>query len=405
MPWLLKKETADELVALRRELLPHAAAANPRAAYAAAKEDGKVVAGPDAVMAIKGGVAEIKVEGVLTPEPDPCAWFFGIKNTAYSDIIAALAKASADSSVKSILLKVDSPGGNVDGLFDTLAAIQAVQKPMSVLANQACSAAYAIAAAAGEIKATNPAACFGSIGVAVSIRMDPDVVDLTSTEAPDKRPDVTTDEGRAVYVKLLDGIHDLFVESIADARGVESSKVNETFGRGATVLAGEAKRLGMIDHLDRPARLERRSDRSADKNAGSREHSQHASAVGGGQEIESMDINTLKAQHPQLVAELLAEGNAQGTKNERDRVTAHLTMGKQGGSQGLAIAFEAIEKGEGFSLTTNAKYMSVALNERDSRTRQEESNGAGVSVDGAKPVKSTGSVLDAAADAYCGKGQ
>jgi ClpP class serine protease len=397
MPWLLKKESADELVALRRELLPAAAAANPspRVAYASAKESGKVVAGADAVMAIEDGVAEIRVEGVLTAEPDPCAWFFGVKSTAYSDIIAALAQASADDAVKSVLFRIDSPGGMVDGLFDALGAIQAFAKPMSVLANQACSAAYAIAAVAGKIKATNAAASFGSIGVAASIRLDPEVLDLASTEAPDKRPDLATDEGKAVVVRYLDAIHDLFVDAIADGRGMKAEDVNSTFGRCATLLAGEAKRLGMIDDVVQPLRVIRGGK---------------SSAADSGSDISQereMDLKTLKAQHPQLVEDLLAEGRTQGTNGERERAVAHLTMGKQAGPKGMEIAVAAIESGEGFGVATQAKYLSVAMNQRDTNARQADSDAAGEVVNAAQPTSATthdlGDAIVALMDAQSGK--
>jgi ClpP class serine protease len=372
MPWLLKKETADELMALRKELLPHAAAANPRAAYAEARESGKVKAGPDAVMSVDIGVANISVEGVLTREPDACAWYFGIKNTAYSHIIAALSEAESNPAVKSVVMHVDSPGGNVDGLFDTLAAIQAFTKPMSVRANQACSAAFAIAAAAGRITATNPAATFGSVGVAVSIRVDPDVLDLTSTDAPEKRPDVNTEEGRAVYIRLLDAIHDLFAGAIADGRGIDKAEVNEKFGRGATLLANEALSRGMIDAVIEPPRRVRSTSRAA----ASDETVNDAAASG---EEKKMDLQAFKSQHPDLFAAAVAEGVAQ----ERDRVVAHLTMGEPAGEAGLKIAVDAIKAGEGHSLTANARYMAVALNQRDKQLRQEESNEAGQAADGA----------------------
>ena len=57
----------------------------------------------------------------------------------------------------------------MEGLFETLAAIEAFGKPMSVRASKAASAAYAIAAAGGSITAVSPASSFGSIGVVMSL--------------------------------------------------------------------------------------------------------------------------------------------------------------------------------------------------------------------------------------------
>jgi ClpP class serine protease len=147
---------------------------------------------------------------------------------------------------------IDSPGGQVDGLFETIAAIDAFKatgKPLKVRASNAQSAAYALAAAAGRIEATSPASSFGSIGVAAAFVVSDKVVSVTSTDAPNKRPDVATDAGRAIVREQLDAIHELFVGAIAKGRGTTAAAVNKEFGRGATVLAGEARRRGMIDAI------------------------------------------------------------------------------------------------------------------------------------------------------------
>ena len=116
--------------------------------------------------AVVGSVAQITVEGVLSEEPDFWAWLFGMDGTTYEDIRDAFALAASDPLVKSVVLAVSSPGGYTDGLFETLAAIEAFGKPITVQASQACSAAYALSAMAGPITALGPASEFGSIGVA-----------------------------------------------------------------------------------------------------------------------------------------------------------------------------------------------------------------------------------------------
>ena len=96
----------------------------------------------------KGQVAVIAVEGILTKRPDPFIKMVYGSNTAYDDIIGQVAAAEGDAKVKAIRFDIDSPGGNVDGLFDTLGVIGSAQKPMQVSARNALSAAYGIAAAA-----------------------------------------------------------------------------------------------------------------------------------------------------------------------------------------------------------------------------------------------------------------
>lgn len=324
---------------------------------------------------VEGDVARISVSGPLTKAPDFWAWLLGLGGTTYGDIQAALAMADQDARAKSIELFVDSPGGQVDGLFETIGAIRAAKKPIKVRSNLAASAAYALAAAAGPIEAVSPAAMFGSIGVVASFQTRSDVVDITSTEAPNKRPDVRTDEGRAVIREQLDAIHELFVDAIAKGRGVSAKTVNSNFGRGGMFLAADAKERGMVDAVvDLPK---------------ARPRSQLAADIGGAAQQETiMDLKTIKAQHPDLAEALRAEGVA----SERERVTAHLILAEASGD--TATAIEAIKAGGPVDQLVQAKHFAAAIKKRDITTRQGESDAAASALDGAKPTTPSGDVTD-----------
>lgn len=370
--WLLAEETLRSMQrAERAGLVPTAeqqAAHEQRVLQVEARD------GLPANMSIAGDVAEIRVEGVLTKRPSLWSMLFGGGNTSYRDIISALAFAANDPNVRSVSFTVDSPGGHVDGLFDTLDAIQAFKKPMRVRASNAQSAAYAIAAAAGNIEATGPAATFGSIGVAIDFAFfsDMELVSLTNSDSPDKRPDPRTPEGKAVIVQHLDALQSLFVDAIGVGRGASVETVRTNFGRGATLLAAEAKRRGMIDAIANAKPALRVVRGSAPE--------------GGGQQEQTMDLKTLKAQHPDVYEAACAEGIAQ----ERDRVGAHLTMGEQAGEEALKTAFAAIREGTAMTQTMQAQYMAAALNRRDRTLRQNETDDAGKAADGAKPPTNGG---------------
>lgn len=214
-------------------------------------------------LTVAGDVAQIDVVGVLTERPDFFAAFFGGGNTSYQSIRQALAAADADPAVREIQLQVSSPGGQVSGLFETLAALQGTRKPIRSRASLAASAAFALVAVAGPIEAVTPASAFGSIGVATSIYVDAGVVDIASTEAPKKRPDVTTPEGVAAVRAELDQIHELFANAIAKGRGTTSAAVNADFGRGGVLLAKQAKAAGMIDSIASQPRARRSAGSSA----------------------------------------------------------------------------------------------------------------------------------------------
>jgi ClpP class serine protease len=212
---------------------------------------------PALPLTVANGVATIRVEGVLTPTPDPASQFYGEANTTYADLSAALSAALEDKSVREIVWVINSPGGMVDGFFALLEDIASARasggKPMRALAQNATSAAYGIAAAVGKIEATSRTGVFGSVGVATSAFVLGDmigkVVDITNTDAPDKRPSVGTPEGKAVVVKLLDQIGTEFMGVIAQGRGLQVADVASRYGRGASMLAPAALAAGMIDGM------------------------------------------------------------------------------------------------------------------------------------------------------------
>lgn len=324
--------------------------AEQRAAFEAAR--------PSA-LSTDGATAHIAVTGVLVASPNPLLSLFGVQHTAYSELISALETADESDDVRDIALYVDSPGGAVDGMFDALAAIEGVRKPMRVRAKTATSAAYALAAAAGPIEATSPAARFGSIGIAVEAMVNPDVVEITSTHAPDKRPDVTTEEGRAVVRRHLDAIHDLFVGAISRGRKTTAKDVNANFGRGAVMLAAEAAQRGMIDSHPEPGRARAETKRATGAQ---------------GTKGKQMDLNELKAQHPHLVAQLLEQGREEGAKAERRRCSDHLKLSAAAGAHEQGA--KAIEDGTAVA-DMQATYLAAHMNRQAVQATQDDSNAVG----------------------------
>lgn len=312
---------------------------------------GSVSADNSRILVVAGRTAQIEVQGVLTQKPDWIAAFFGGGNTTYGEIIAALAEADANTDIDQIILAIDSPGGQVSGLFDAIAALQTTKTPTrAVVGGMAASAAFALAVTADKTVATSRAAIFGSVGVVQGFRVNDDIIEITSTNAPKKRPDVTTPEGVAAVREELDPLHDLFVETIAAGTGVSMDKVNADFGQGATLLADEALKRGMIDSIEGP-RLSVVTSATT------------STAESGQPEARKMDLSTLKAEHPAVYKAAVDAGIAL----ERDRAGAHLTMGEMSGDMKTAIAC-AIDGSEMTQVIT-AKHMMATANRRDMDNR------------------------------------
>lgn len=310
------------------------------------------------VLSIDADVAKISVKGILTKEPNFFAMLFGRDNTTYPEIISALSEADRDPRVKTITLDIDSPGGNVAGLFEAIAAIQSVSKPVvAVISDMGASAAFMIASQADRIVASNRAAHIGSVGVVARLFVSDEIVEITSTEAPNKRPDVTTEAGRAVVREELDAFHSLMAEAIAQGRGITVNKVNTTFGKGGILLADEALKRGMIDEIAPPSLRIVNNEAPASSSVGE-EISERISME------KVMDAATLKTEHPAAYASVFELGVAK----ERDRVVAHLTMGEASGD--VKTACEAIKEGSEMTSTLQAKYMAAGMNRSDIDARK-----------------------------------
>jgi ClpP class serine protease len=304
---------------------------------AASRDNGK--------MQVVGRTAVIPVEGVLTERPDWFAAYFGGGNTTYADLRQAIAEANGSPEIDSITMAFGySPGGSVTGLFSAMDAVRDSGKPVTAtVKGGAMSGAFGLASQAGSIMAADRGTQFGSVGVAMdTLVWDGDLkeVSIASTEAPKKRPDLLTDEGKAVVREELDAIHDVFVESIAEGRGTTAKKVNANFGQGAMVLAEQALKAGMIDAIgvEQPAQQ------------------QTATVAAAKKEVRSMDLQKLKTEYPAVYDAAVAVGR----DTERDRVCAHLKMGAESGDMETAVT--AITDGSDMTMTLTATYMSAARN-------------------------------------------
>jgi ClpP class serine protease len=351
--WLLLQSIHDDLQSAR------AAGFNFTAEQIAQHDSRLLAADTSRVMAMAGDSAEIHVKGVLTNTPDMFAQWFGGGNTTYPEIISALAEADANPEIKEIVMRFDSGGGSINGMFDAIAAMQTTKTPIrAIVGSMAASAAYGLASQADTIEAHNRASTVGSIGIVVDTYLDADAISITSTNAQNKRPDLATEEGRAVLVEHLDAVHDLFAEAISDGRSTTVETVNADFGQGAVLLADEALKRGMIDSV---AKVGLQSVKSTNL----------TTAKSGDQlEATTMDLKELKATHPTLCAQLVAEGEEIGTTAERENVKAHLTMGEASGDMKTAI--EAINAGIGMTTSLQAKYMAAGMNRNDISAREEE---------------------------------
>lgn len=205
--------------------------------------------------ALRDGVGSLPIFGPVFPRAGGLA----TSGATTLDMVAADLRAlEASSEVRSILAVIDSPGGAVSGVHDFAQLFASIRKPLAVhVTGQCCSAAYWIASQAPGGISVDPTSIVGSIGVCMSTSYQetPDAggrrsIDITSTNAPNKRPDLSTEEGRAALRPTLDAIEAVFISAVAKGRGVTEAHVLAEFGKGGTLTGKDAKAAGMVDRVE-----------------------------------------------------------------------------------------------------------------------------------------------------------
>lgn len=225
---------------------------------------------------IRDGTAVVPVIGAIFPRA-------GMMNastdgTSLDAVMHDIRVAEASADVQRIVLLVDSPGGVVSGLGEAASALRAVSKPITAfVTGNGASAAYWLASQAGEI-VMDSSAMVGSIGVVASLSRQeaPDATgrrayEVVSSGAPLKRPDPSTEEGRAAIQADVDALEEVFVADVAAGRNVTAARVRADFGKGAMMPASKAVAAGMADRIGTlEALLNTSSARTRTTMAGSR---------------------------------------------------------------------------------------------------------------------------------------
>ncbi|MBI2672004.1 signal peptide peptidase SppA [Candidatus Woesearchaeota archaeon] len=180
---------------------------------------------------------------------------FNEERTLSTDAVDYLTKAESDSTVKAIILEVNSPGGSVIGSKEIAEKVKGMKKPVVAWVREVgASGAYWIASASDAIVA-DPLSITGSIGVIGSYLEFEKLFDKYGITyerlVTGKYKDLGSaykglnDEERNLLQGKLDLIHKAFVEDVSKNRGRNLEK----YATGEFFLGSEAYKLGLIDYL------------------------------------------------------------------------------------------------------------------------------------------------------------
>lgn len=264
------------------------------------------------------GVAIIPIHDVIEKR---MSFFMEICGGCSSQVLMRdFAAAQNDSSIKGIILYPDTPGGTVDGTMEAGNFIAAARgnKPVKAFTDgMVCSAGIWLVAGADEIyisSDTNPIGSIGVVAAHVNVAKREEMYGRVITEitAGDYKRITTnysplTKEGRAYIQGQLDHIYTAFLNHVADMRGL-SVDDHTTWADGRVFLGSESIDAGLVDGVSTLDELINEISRGSVKSV--KQQKQKAVAAGGKtltQEDTSMDVKTLKEQHPDVAAAIVSE--------------------------------------------------------------------------------------------------
>ena len=203
------------------------------------------------------GVAVIPIVGSMSHRSTGIEAMSGM--TSYSTLQKQFEAAFNDPNVGSILMDIDSPGGSVAGAFDFRDYLMSKKgtKPVYALARDAmCSAAYLIGSTADKVYATQTARV-GSIGVVAmhtdaSGKMEKEGLKPTFISAGKFKtagnPYEKLEGEKLKYLQdSVDESYDMFINAVADARGIDKKAIRDTEAR---VYGGKkAVEIGLADGI------------------------------------------------------------------------------------------------------------------------------------------------------------
>lgn len=206
----------------------------------------------------QGSTALIPIVGPMSKYFTCASLFLG--GTATSEVLFALRQAVADPNVESIVMVIDSPGGEVSGteaLANGVFDARQSKKVVAVIEDKACSAAYWVASQASEV-VCNATACVGNIGAvlvvpdlskaAAQAGVKVNVVKSGPYKGIGAEGAEVTDDEIAHLQSLVDDYHSQFVSNVARGRGISLDAVNAV-ATGEAFIGQKAVDAGLVDRI------------------------------------------------------------------------------------------------------------------------------------------------------------
>ncbi len=275
---------------------------------------------------VRDGVGVIHINGVISRY---AGMFDDICGGTSTQMLAkSWTTAQERNDIHSVLLNFDSGGGEADGIHEFSEMVFSARGNKPVIAyvgGSCCSAAYWMASAADEV-ILDATARVGSIGTVMSFRRskskddDTEIIEIVSSQSPNKRLDPGTTKGKAAYQSETDQLADIFIDRIARNMDVERDTVLTDFGQGGVLIGKNAVDKGMASRLGSYEDVISELIINSESNSGNRKKSMTKAKTGA-----TAPNKTLLALSLPLVAAASAEDIIASITSERPDVMAALT--------------------------------------------------------------------------------
>jgi len=249
-------------------------------------------------------------------------WFAG----TYSRLRATVESLKDREDIKCIVLEINSPGGDVNGLFECCRYISKAKEDKPIHAHvtgMCCSAAYAIASSCTDISATDTSE-IGSVGVYAQAYNEEEYLKkngilsriFRSKNAEKKNQSPFSEEGAKDIQDKIDYYEDCFYSVLSEGRNMDKERCVEDFGHGSVFMATDALERNMIDSISSYDEL---------INSLASSETDEEEAEGDDMDITAMSAEEKKAAFEALVQaepSLLAEVEGRARTSERERINA-----------------------------------------------------------------------------------
>jgi protease-4 len=171
-----------------------------------------------------------------------------------------LTKAEKDSAVKAIVLRIESPGGEIEPCQEILLEIERVKETMPIVVSMggtAASGGYYISTSANKIVAL-PTTQTGSIGVISQLINVEGLLEKLGIQIETfkggKYKDMywgfrkLTPEEEEIMQEMVDEYYEQFIDVVAEGRGLSKDDVRD-LATGQLYSGAKAKELGLVDEL------------------------------------------------------------------------------------------------------------------------------------------------------------